>query len=370
MRRQELAAPARPGDHGPSWALGDRRQLLDAEHRRVRVRRHRSLVAHWAARWLRAPRPAWVEALPPIADGQLGVTFAGHATALLRYAGVSIVTDPLLARWIGPVRREVEPGLTAADLADVDAVVISGRRRDQLHLPTLRALPRRATVILPPGGDPRVSRLGFARVVELGPDASVNVGGATVTAVGLPRGAGSQAYYVHGAGPSALFVGDGAYDGSLAELGRNQPPDLALLPIGGFAPASFRDRHSSPLDALAAFEDLRARLLVPVRFGAFPLSYEHVDEPRRWLEQLVRERGLERYACILRPGQSEILAPAASPGARSADAPEDVDAGDIGVVHGEITTATDRTPSAWAPPVRVIAEVSAAARLRLAGPLM
>ena len=346
-------------------APGDRRQQLDAEHRRVHVRRHRSLVAHWLGRWFSPPRAAWLEAVPPIGADQLGITFAGHSTALLRYADVSLVTDPVLGRWLGPVRRAVEPGLAVTDLAEVDAVLISGRRRDQLHLPTLAALPRRATIVLPPGGDVRVSRLGFTRVVELGPDASVDVGGATVTAVALPRGAGSQAYYVHGAGPSALFVGDGAYDGSLAELGRNRAPDLALLPIGGFAPASFRDRHSSPLDALAAFEDLRARLLVPVRFGAFPLSYEHLDEPRRWLEQLVHERGLERYACILRPGQSEILAPATPPGERPE--PSD-DASDQGVVTGEITTRTDRAQAAWPPPARIIAEVSAGARLRLAGP--
>ena len=42
----------------------------------------------------------------------------------------------------------------------------------------------------------------------------------------------------------------------------------------------------SPLDALYAFEDLRARLLVPIHHGAFPLSYERLDEPVRWLIEL------------------------------------------------------------------------------------
>ena len=32
----------------------------------------------------------------------------------------------------------------------------------------------------------------------------------------------------------------------------------------------------SPLDALYAFEDLRARLLVPIHHGAFALSYEQL----------------------------------------------------------------------------------------------
>ncbi len=78
-----------------------------------------------------------------------------------------------------------------------------------------------------------------------------------------------------------------------------------MLPIGGFLPGSFRSRHMSPLDALYAFEDLRARLLVPIHHGAFPLSYERLDEPVRWLLELATTRGVRDHVRVLGAGQTE-----------------------------------------------------------------
>ena len=78
-----------------------------------------------------------------------------------------------------------------------------------------------------------------------------------------------------------------------------------MLPIGGFYPTSFRNRHMSPLDALYAFEDLRARLLVPIHHGAFPLSYERLDEPARWLTELASARGVRDHVLVMAAGQSE-----------------------------------------------------------------
>lgn len=367
-RRLALATMAGMASQG-------RIEQLDAEHRQARVRRHRSLLAHWVARWVRAPRPATVEPVPPIEPAQLGVTFAGHASVLLRYQGAQLMTDPMLGRWVGPVRRAVEPGVSLTDLAELDAVIISSRHRDHLHLPTLAALPRHATIVLPPGGHPAVSRLGFARVVELAPGAAVTAGTATITAVALARGDGGQAYRITGPGPSALFMGDGGYGGDFVDLGRVEPPDLALLPIGGYAPRSFRDRHSSPLDALAAFEDLRARLFIPIRHGAFALSYEHVDEPRRWLAELVHARGLERHVCPLHPGQSEVLVAPSAPHADDAGRGSRSVSGVITVpveAAAAVDEVTDQVPAPaldWPPPARVLSELSARTRLRLAGPL-
>jgi len=66
----------------------------------------------------------------------------------------------------------------------------------------------------------------------------------------------------------------------------------------------------SPLDALYAFEDLGARLLIPIRHGAFVLSYERLDEPLRWLRRLVVDRDLDRYVSPLAVGAScKFVAP-------------------------------------------------------------
>jgi L-ascorbate metabolism protein UlaG (beta-lactamase superfamily) len=269
-----------------------RKAELDRLHRSIRVARSSSLLASWTGAWLRAPAAALGEPIPRPGTGQVAITFGGHATALIRYRGATVVCDPMLGRWVGGVHRAVEPGLTRDDLAGVNVAVISHAHHDHLHVPTLSLLPRTATIVVPRGCAAQISPLGFARVIEL--------------AVGddLAR---TNAYVIAGDGPSVYVCGDGAYGPGFEEAGRDHAPDLALLPIGGFLPLSFRARHMSPLDALYAFEDLRARLLIPIHHGAFQLSYEKVGEPARWLRELVVDRELEPHVRVLDPGESEVF---------------------------------------------------------------
>ena len=65
-------------------------------------------------------------------------------------------------------------------------------------------------------------------------------------------------------------AGDTGYFSGFIEIGRRFRPDIALLPIAGYEPASFREEHMSPLDAVYAFEDLRARVMIPTSYGSFP----------------------------------------------------------------------------------------------------
>jgi len=292
--------------------LGDvttRTQELGRLHRDIPVRRYASLVGHWMGRWFRPPRPAIHEPLPSVEPGQVAVTFGGHATVIVRYPGLAVAFDPMLGRWIGGVRRAVEPGVLPADMADVGLILISHRHADHLHVPTLSRLPRAATIVVPAGGAAVVSSLGYARVIELGPGADLELRGVQVTAAATAHGDGDLAhglsYVLRGDGPSAYLCGDSGYFSGFADLGERFAPDLAMLPIGGFLPASFRRRHMSPLDALYAFEDLRARIMIPIHHGAFALSYERLDEPARWLVELAKHRGVREHIQVMTAGQTE-----------------------------------------------------------------
>ncbi|HSN29292.1 MAG TPA: MBL fold metallo-hydrolase [Kofleriaceae bacterium] len=278
-------------------------------HRNIPVERYRSLVGHWISRWFRAPRPATHEPPPAVDHGQLNVTFGGHATVLARYSKLAVAFDPMLGRWIGGVRRAVEPGLAPVDFDGVGLILISHRHADHLHVPTLKKLPRASTIVVPAGAAATVSGLGFARVVELQPGADLELRGVHVVACATSHGDGELArglsYVVRGDGPTLYLCGDSGYFSGFADVGRRHAPDIAMLPIGGFLPGSFRSRHMSPLDALYAFEDLRARLLVPIHHGAFPLSYERLDEPVRWLTELASQRGVRDHVEVLAAGQTK-----------------------------------------------------------------
>jgi L-ascorbate metabolism protein UlaG (beta-lactamase superfamily) len=294
----------------PDDPEGRERALIE-ENRQHRNRRHRSLVVAWARQWLRRARRPAVEPLPDVAPGQVGITFAGHATVLIRFAELTIVCDPMLGRWVHAAKRAVAPGLAAADLHDVDLVLISHAHRDHLHRPTLARLPRSATIVVPPQTAQLVSDLGFARVIELNVDQSFTQRGVDVATAAVRHGGGREpralSFFVRGDGPSVYFCGDSGYFSGFAEVGRRFRPDIALLPIGGYLPRAMRDRHMSPLDALYAFEDLRARVWIPIHYGSFALSYEQLDEPARWLRDLTRERDLDRYVVPLPAGGSRVF---------------------------------------------------------------
>ena len=287
-----------------------RMRRLKQQHAKRSTPRYRSLLAHWLRCVLKPPARAKVAPLLTPSRGEVSISFAGHATALIRYPNLAVLCDPHLGDWCGSVHREVRPGLSPGELGDIDLILLTSQEPDHLHKKTLSRLPRSATVIVPPFAAQCVSSFGFARVIELGPDQSVEHRRVDISAIATkPRAdkAPGMAYVLRGDGPSVFFCGSSGYFDGFSQVGRRFQPDIALLPIGGYSPSSFREHNMSPLDALYAFEDLCAKIMIPIRFGSFSLSYERLHDPARWLTELVAARDLEDYVIALEPGQSRIF---------------------------------------------------------------
>src|ERR1700745_1675806 len=73
-------------------------------------------------------------------NGELGVTFIGHASFFVQIGGKSVVIDPNFARWLFVLNRLRRPGLRIADLPAIDVVLVSPAHFDHLHRPSLRAI--------------------------------------------------------------------------------------------------------------------------------------------------------------------------------------------------------------------------------------
>jgi N-acyl-phosphatidylethanolamine-hydrolysing phospholipase D len=101
------------------------------------------------------------------------------------------------------------------------------------------------------------------------------------------------------------FAGDSGYSGDFAKIGAGfGGVDLALLPIGAYAPRWFmRGEHMDPADAVKAFQDVRARRAIGVHWGTFELTDEPLDEPPVKLAEALRAAGLpaDRFS-VLRHG--------------------------------------------------------------------
>lgn len=272
--------------------------------------RYRSILLHWLARRLRRPRRVKREPLPAVERGQVSITWGGHATVLIRTHRLTVLTDPMLGGSAYGARRESAPGIGADQVATANLVLVSHGAADHLDVATLARVQRSATVVVPQRTAGQVSPLGFARLVELGVGETIEHRGLTIEACQVRHGDREHpavAYMLRGEGPSIFFCGASGYFDGFARIGARHKPDLALLPIAGYWPPSFRERHMSPIDALYAFEDLRARLMVPIAYGTFALSYEKIGDPERWLGELVKSRSLEPYVASLRPGESRVF---------------------------------------------------------------
>ena len=75
-----------------------------------------------------------------VGSDDLAATFVGHATILLQWKGLNILTDPNFVPRVIVPKRLVEPGIPIAQLPPLDLIVVSHAHFDHLVKPSLRRL--------------------------------------------------------------------------------------------------------------------------------------------------------------------------------------------------------------------------------------
>ncbi len=256
--------------------------------------------------------------------GEMGVTFIGHSSFFLQMGGRNIVVDPNFARWLFVLKRLRRPGLRIKDLPAIDLVLVTHAHFDHLHRPSLRAIARATrrlrgyapVLVVPRNVTDLVRDLGFSSIVELDwweeyRHESVSIThtpsrhwGARVIK-DMHRGYGG--YVIRSHKHSIYHAGDTAYFDGFHEIGRRLKPELALLPIGAYEPASFRNVHTSPADAVQAFLDLGSRWMIPMHFGSFRLSHEPVEEPPKFLVLEALKHGVKDRVFLLKEGITKLF---------------------------------------------------------------
>ncbi|MET8175392.1 MBL fold metallo-hydrolase [Streptomyces clavifer] len=237
------------------------------------------------------------EPLPDVTPGELSVTWAGHASHVVRIGGLTVLTDPVWSqRIVGTPRRVTPVGVAWEDLPPVDAVVISHNHYDHLDAPTLDRLPRDTPVFVPAGLAEWVRGRRFTRVTELDWWEAVELNGEAgpVRFDFVPshhwsrRGATDTCRSLWGGwmltapdGQRLYFAGDTGFGHWFAEIGGRYPGiDVALLPIGAYEPRwMLSPVHTSPEEAVQACADLGARIMSPMHWATFLLSAEPPLEP-------------------------------------------------------------------------------------------
>jgi len=236
------------------------------------------------------------------------VTWWGHSTLSVLDRRTHLLTDPVLTDRVAHLTRR--RGVAPRGLAP-DAVLISHLHHDHLHLPSLRRLPPRTTVVLPVGGAGLLAGLDLV-VVEVGPGDGLAVGGVWVSAVHAAhhgrRHPGSSwkgpalGFVVEGA-VRTWFVGDSGPDPALgSDVGG---ADVVLVPVGGWGPVSRPSaarQHLGPSEAAALVRAVRASMAVPIHYGTLWPSGIRARPAFSFPGQ--QFAGLCEQARVLGPGES------------------------------------------------------------------
>lgn len=284
-------------------------------------------------RWKMKERAAaWPRSVPArqiVPEGSvagLRATIVGHASVLIQAGGLNVLTDPVWSDRASPLpligpRRVWAPGIAFESLPRIDAVLLSHNHYDHMDMATLRRLHlEHDPLIVTTLGNNAILRKAIPGVRVMAADwwDRIAVGKAgEVTIVPAYHWSARTGrdrrmalwcgFALSTGGGSAYFAGDTGYgDGRIFREMRRRigRPDVALIPIGSYAPRWFMSpQHIDPNEAVHILEDLEAARGIGIHWGVFRLTDEHRHEPPELLRAALARRGIP-----------ERLFPAGEPG--------------------------------------------------------
>lgn len=253
---------------------------------------------------------------PDLRDGEVAVTWIGHASFLIQAAGQNVLIDPNWAKWLKVVKRVRNPGLHLHDLPSIDVVLVTHAHFDHLDRRTLREVAADQPIVVPFEVGNLVHDLGFREVHELHYWEHYQHGPLKITLTPCHHwGArvlhdshrGFGGFVIEANGRSIFHCGDTAYFEGFKEIGERHSIDIALMPIGAYDPPSGREVHMNPEEAVRAFLELGAKRLVPMHYGTFRLSYEPLHEPPERLLACARAHGIEEHVTVMNEGVTVVF---------------------------------------------------------------
>jgi len=289
------------------------KDLTPAKHFNPRTFFQEMILKGWFTKRTGEHRPLLYSRLR---HGQVAVTWIGHASFLIQFNDLNVLVDPNFANWLFLMKRLKRAGMRIRDLPPIDLVLLSHAHFDHFHKPTLRRLPATKMGIMPWGVGDLAHDLGFARIVELDWWESFSHKDWKVTFTPSQHwGArtlhdhhrGYGGFVLEHQGRKIYHAGDSAYFDGFKEIGDKLRPEIALLPIGAYHPETFRKVHMGPDEAVKAFQDLHAKIMVPMHYGTFKLSFEAMEEPPRWLREIMAQQNLTKRLKILGEGVPKIF---------------------------------------------------------------
>ncbi|MFL5753613.1 MAG: MBL fold metallo-hydrolase [Bacteroidia bacterium] len=247
------------------------------------------------------------------------LTWLGHASFFIRLGGIQVLIDPIFYG-LPMVPRMSEFPVDPVLFKNIDYLLISHNHRDHCDQKSIRLLAK---------NNPNMKVLTGLKMDVL---LKKWLRGQEIQAAGwyqqyktpgelnifyLPSKHWSKrllrdtneclwgAFAIQHKAKTIYFSGDTGYADHFKALPELFPGlDVCIIGCGAYSPRWFmRSNHIAPDDAVKAFHETGAELMIPMHYGCFDLSDEPAGEPVRILKQITEEEQLQERLKILSIGE-------------------------------------------------------------------
>ncbi|MDX2469182.1 MAG: MBL fold metallo-hydrolase [SAR324 cluster bacterium] len=249
--------------------------------------------------------------LSPVAGSGVKITLIRHATVLLQYNDLNVITDPMFSKRASPVsfagpKMIREPAVSLENLPKIDLVLVSHSHYDHLDLPSLKKLQEKyqPTFLVGLGLKSFLEAEGLHNVVELDwfeahsfKDATIHFLPAQHFSARTPWGQNQTlwgSFFIEAGNKKVYFAGDTAmgphFEMTKEKLGA---PDVSLLPIGAYEPRWFmKTHHINPVEAVQAHQILASKQSLAMHYQSIPLAYDRLEQPAEDLKNAIEGANL------------------------------------------------------------------------------
>ncbi|MVM32614.1 MBL fold metallo-hydrolase [Spirosoma sp. HMF4905] len=257
------------------------------------------------------PIPSVKTDLKALDDTKPTIVWFGHSSYLIKSKGVTLLVDPVFSGHASPVSffGKSFPGTDVYgvdEMPDIDYLVLSHDHYDHLDYETItKLIPKVKKFYTALGVGAHLERWGVPadRIVEFDWWEHQPVApGIDLTATparhfsgrSFARGKTLWTSFVLNLHGYKLFLGgDSGYGKHFQTIGDKYGPfDLAILECGQYG-KDWPNIHMMPEEVITAAQDLRARILLPVHWAKFSLSYHAWNEPVQRLLKKAEKEGFD-----------------------------------------------------------------------------
>jgi L-ascorbate metabolism protein UlaG (beta-lactamase superfamily) len=231
-------------------------------------------------------------------DNAISITWIGHATTLIDFYGVRVLTDPAFGPRIGVSaglgtvgpKRFVAPALALAELPPIDVVLLSHAHMDHMDLSSLRVCSGVPWTVTAKATSDVLEGAKLQRLTEVRwgdktlcrcAKGDLEIEAFEVKHWGQrwpsSRERGYNGYILRREGKAILFGGDTARTPLFSAVRSRGPYEAAVLPIGAYRP--WIRNHCTPEEAVEMANLAGAPRIIPVHHQTFRLSDEPMNEP-------------------------------------------------------------------------------------------